>query len=301
MSTNKRPLVSIVTPTLNAAHFLIATLQSVASQTYSEIEHIIVDGGSTDNTEEVVRSFPSSVQFISLPQASQSEAVNHGIARARGSLVLMLNGDDIIYANAVETLVEKAAKTPNAAVIYGEAYHIDAYDNVIELYPTKPFDKSSFGVGCFISQPAALVRRNAFLEIGGLDERLDYALDYDLWIRLAKRYPFTYISECVAATRMHIGTKTLGSRGEVYREVMATLRRHYGYVPYPWIFGYTSFLFRHEDQFFQRSKPTKLRVVASLLVGCYMNFRDVPRYVEDWFGYRKIAGYFRPKQRFVNR
>ena len=231
----------------------------------------------------------SSARLLVVPGLGQSASVNRGVAEARGEAVLILNADDVLYPGGVAALAAALTRAPNALAAYGEANHIAGDDTVIERYPTLPFDRDALREACFICQPAAAVRRAAFEAIGGMDERLDFAMDYDFWIRLARRGDFVKTDELVAGSRMHPDNKTLARRGEVHREVVRVLRGRYGYVPYAWAYAYASWLLHRQDQFFETPRSSPAAVLLSLGLGLALNLRHPFRYVGDWYAHRALG------------
>jgi GT2 family glycosyltransferase len=201
----------------------------------------------------------------------------------------VLNADDVLYRGGVAALAGALARDPQAVAAYGEAHHIGSNDDVLGLYPTRPFDPAALREGCYICHPASAVRRAAFEAAGGLDERLDYAMDYDLWIRLARVGRFTKIDDVVAGSRMHRDNKTLARRGEVHREVVRILRAHYGYVPYAWAFAYASWLVDKNDQFFDAPRSRVRAVLLSLGLGLTLNPRHPVQYLGDWYAHRAVG------------
>jgi len=280
-------LISVVTPALDAEAFIEPTLASVRAQTYPAVEHVVVDGGSVDGTVNLARA--SGATVLVEPGLRQAAAVNRGVARARGARVLVLNADDGLYPEALANLAAALAADPLAGAAYGDAVHIDEAGAVLSAYPSRPFDAAALIDGCYICQPAALMRRSAFEAVGGMDERLDVALDYDFWIRLARRYSLRKVDALVAGSRMHRANKTLSRRGEVYREVTQVLRAHYGYVPYTWSFAYANWLLHRSDDFFDRPRPSRVTVLGSLALGLWLNPRRPLRYVRDWYSHRSIG------------
>jgi glycosyltransferase involved in cell wall biosynthesis len=276
-----------VTPTLNAERYLPETIASVSAQQYPHLEHIVVDAGSTDATEAIVRA--SSARFIAAPGIRQAAAVNRGVRESDADVVMVLNADDVLYGGGVAALVDALSATPSAAAAYGEAVHIDAAGARIAPYPTKPFDPRTLIEECYICHPASAVRRAAFDAVGGLDEHLDVVLDYDFWIRLSRHGTFVRTAKLIAGSRMHQANKTLSRRGDLYREAFRVLRRHYGYVPYGWTAGYASWLLRRGDQFFTVSSPSPLTAPLALALGLRHNpFRPL-KYLRDWCMHRAIA------------
>lgn len=286
--TARADVVTVVTPALDASRFIGETLRSVRTQTYADVEHIVVDGGSTDGTQALVRE-AGAARLLDAPGARQADAINRGVEAARGSVVVVLNADDVLYPDALRDLAGALDDDPGAGVVYGEALHIDEHGAPISPYPTRPFEPGSLAESCYICQPAAAVRREVFLAVGGMDQRLDFALDYDFWIRLSRVTRFRKIDAVVAASRMHHGAKTLARRDRVYREVIATLRAHFGYVPYTWAFAYADWLIERTDQFYTPPRRPRLAVLFSLAVGLRLNPRHPLRYLRDWYEHRALG------------
>ena len=221
-----------------------------------------------------------------MPGLGQAAAVNRGVADTNGEIVLILNADDVVYPDGVAALVTGFARAPGALAVYGEALHIGDDDAVIERYPTQPFGRDALRESCFICQPAAAVRRTAFDAVGGMRAELDFAMDYDFWIRLARIGDFAKIDELVAGSRMHRDNKTLAQRGDVHREVIGILRAHYGYVPYAWAYAYASWLLDRNDQFFEAPRAKRSAVLFSLGLGLTLNPLRPLRYFGDWYAHR---------------
>jgi glycosyltransferase involved in cell wall biosynthesis len=285
MSNNldRRPLVSVVTPSLNSERFIARTVESVLSQDYPNIEYIVVDGGSTDGTLAILERYRDRLQFTSRPDGGVADAINKGFAQSRGSILGWLSSDDTYRPGALSKAVDRLFEVPEAAVVYGEAIWIDEHDGVLASYPIKtPFSPAMLERECVICQPAAFMRREAFERIGGLNTSLHFAFDYDLWIRLSRQYNFAAVPECFAASRMHRGTITLGQRKLVLKENIQLLRRHFGYVPVSWIYGYLSFLRDGRDQFFEPLHHSAVVYAGSLFAGIRYNWRHPWRYWRDW-------------------
>jgi hypothetical protein len=136
-----------------------------------------------------------------------------------------------------------------------------------------------------------------FEEIGMMNPQLLYAFDYDLWIRIAKRYPMQYIPEVLATSRMHAGNKTVGHRRDVFREAITMLRSYYGYVPFSSIHAYASYLADGRDQFFEPLHPSITKYVLSLFIGLRFNARYPFRFVREWAGAMSFRGLLRRCQR----
>jgi glycosyltransferase involved in cell wall biosynthesis len=280
----QQPLVSVITPSFQAARFIERTIQSVLGQDYPKVEYLVMDAGSTDGTLAILERYRGRLSWFSRPDGGAAAAINDGFARTTGSIVAWLNADDAYEPGAISAAIAGLAQAPDAAAVYGEGLWIDERDEPLAPYPTAmPFDEAGFARECFLCQPAVFMRRAALQASGGLDASLHYAFDYDLWIRLSRVGPFAAIPVRLARSRMHRENKTLGSRKQVFQENIRVLRRHYGYVPVNWVYGYLSFLRDGRDQFFEPLRHSALVYLASLPAGTCYNLRKFGRYWGEWF------------------
>lgn len=246
------PLVTLVTPSFNQGRFIKETIESILSQNYTPIEYMVIDGGSTDETLEILKSYRNRFYWISEKDQGQSNAINKGWRRARGEILAWLNSDDIYLPGAISKAVFFLKSHPEAGAVYGEGYHIEEDGRIIERYPTEPYNRQRLAETCYICQPTVFIRRAVLEEVGFLDENLQYCMDYDLWFRIVKKYAFGYVPEYLACTRFYRESKTLGQRVKVHKEILRVVHRHNQLVPPSWIYGYGhAFLERYLD----RSKP----------------------------------------------
>lgn len=283
------PLVSVVTPCFNAARFIEETIASVLAQDYPRIEHIVMDGGSTDGTVEILKRYEGRLKWISQPDRGAADAINRGFALSHGEIFTYLNADDLWLPGAVSAAVRQF----EGDVIYGGAWWIDESGARIAPYPLRDFNPALLARECFICQPASFLRREAFEHAGGMDPSLGLTFDYELWMRLAKTCRFQRIDALLALSRMHRENKSLGHRAAVFRETFRILRRHYGYVPFDWIYAYLCYRADGRDQFFEPLDPSMLRYAQSLPAGLWMNRSSMFRYLVEWFRIMSWAGLVR--------
>jgi glycosyltransferase involved in cell wall biosynthesis len=231
--------VSIVTPSYNQGQFIERTLQSVASQSGAEIEHVVFDGGSTDATVDVLKAFTPAVRWVSKKDKGQTDAVNQGIRATDGEIIGWLNSDDVYYPHAIERVVAFFERNPDVDIVYGLADHIGLDDVAFEDYPTEPWNFERLKETCFICQPALFFRRRVVEQHGLLDESLNYCMDYAYWLRLGKAgVRFALLPEKLAGSRLYADNKTLGARVKVHAEINDMFRKLFGKVPDRWLFNY---------------------------------------------------------------
>jgi len=285
-----RPLVSVVTPCFNAARFIEETIASVLSQDYSRVEYIVMDGGSSDGTLDILRRYGDRLTWVSQKDRGAADAVNRGFHASHGEIFTYLNADDVYLSGAISAAVRAFGENPDASVIYGGGVWIDEAGERIRPYPVRDFDPALFARECFICQPASFLRREVFENAGGLDPDLQLTFDYELWMRLARVHSMQRIDQNLALSRMHRSNKSLGQRGGVFRETFRILKRHYGYIPFEWIYSYLCNQADSRDQFFEPLEPSTLRYLQSLPMGLWMNRAHAGRYLAEWFRVMSWAG-----------
>lgn len=275
------PLVSIVTPSFNTGGFLDDTIRSVLEQDYSHLEYLIMDGGSTDTTLHILDRYADRLRYVSEPDKGQADALNRGFGMTQGEILAFLNADDTYLPGAVTAAVRAFAAHPEAAVVYGDASYVADNGRAIAFYPVEAFNPANLARRCFICQPAAFFRRDAFLACGGLDASLRFALDYDLWIRMARRYPMVKIDRRLATLRLHARTKTMSEMASAMHETIAVLRRHYGYVPYNWLYGYVHHRRTGQPIAVDRARAAVSSACVAAILGGRYNWRQPLRYCRD--------------------
>ncbi len=220
------PLVSIVTPSYNQARFLEAAVRSVLEQDYPYIECIVVDGGSNDGSLEIIKKYADRLaHWVSEPDRGQTDAINKGFARATGDILAWLNSDDTYEPGAIRAAVDAFARCPDAGLIYGGANYIDESGRIIGRFAAEQTSYRQLRDGySHIPQQAACFRADLWKQVGPLDPSFYFAMDYDLWVRLARRAPVRYVPEVWANFRLHNGGKTMTADERCWPEM---LRVHY--------------------------------------------------------------------------
>ena len=224
------PLVSIVTPSYNQSQFLEETICSVLEQDYPHIEYLIVDGESTDGSLGIIHRYADRLAWwVSEPDRGQTDAINKGFARARGDILAWLNSDDLYLPGAVSEAVDYLQTHPQAGMVYGDANLIDRSGAVLGRFPARQTDYRRLLRGSVhIPQQAAFFRGNLWRQVGPLDPTFFFAMDYDLWVRLAKIAPLHYHPRLWASFRLHGEGKSVASDERCYPEMLRVHRREGG-------------------------------------------------------------------------
>lgn len=231
--------VSFITPSYNQGRFIERTIKSVLQQQLSSYEYVVMDGGSTDETVDILKRFSGGLRWVSEKDRGQTHAVNKGLVATSGEIIAWINSDDIYCPGALRAVCEFFDENPAVDVVYGDANYIDETDNVTGPYPTQDWDLERFKECCFISQPAAFMRRTVVERFGLLDEQLHFCMDYDYFLRLARGGArFAHLKQVLAGTRLYPTNKTLRYRERIHVEVLDTLQRICGEVPDQWFLNY---------------------------------------------------------------
>ena len=217
-------LVSIVTPSYNQARYLEATIQSVLVQDYARIEYIVVDGGSTDGSVELIKNYQSRLAYwVSEKDNGQADAINKGLARASGEILAWLNSDDYYLPNAISAAVKIFDENPDVGMLYGDMLAVDKHGQTINLLKYSQLSLEDLLCFQIIGQPAVFFRRVAYEKTGGLDTTFHYLLDHHLWIRLAQHGKILHVPQTWAAARYHAEAKNRAKAAEFGLEAFRIL------------------------------------------------------------------------------
>ena len=226
-SFSSLPLVSIVTPSFNQAKFLEETIRSVLDQDYPHIEYILIDGGSTDGSVEIIRKYAHRLAYwVSEKDRGQTDALNKGFAAANGSILAWLNSDDTYQPGAIRSAVDYLISHPRVGLVYGDLNFINERGEIVGKFPAAQTDLARLRRGyVHIPQPAAFFRTDLWKKVGPLDPSFYFAMDYDLWVRLAGVSDLQYLPGQVWANfRLHSSGKTMAADERCWPEM---LRVHY--------------------------------------------------------------------------
>ncbi|MDQ6911325.1 MAG: glycosyltransferase [Verrucomicrobiota bacterium] len=223
------PRITVVTPSYNQGHFLGQTIESILSQKYPNLEYIIIDGGSNDDSVAIIKRYESELTFwVSEPDAGQTDAINKGLRRATGEIVTWLNSDDLHFPETLAKIAGAFGDSP-VDVVYGDYALITHGGREFLRRYEIPFDLNImlYGVN-FIGQPSAFFSRSLLDRFGYLDPSYHYAMDHEFWIRLARGgASFRHIKHCLSKYRYHAGSKTVDAREKFAAEMQRT-REKYG-------------------------------------------------------------------------
>lgn len=224
------PLVSVVTPSYNQAHFLEETILSVLSQDYANLEYIIVDGGSSDGSFEIIQRYAERLSWwVSEPDQGQTDAINKGFARADGEILAWLNSDDVYLPGAVSDAVAYLQAHPEVGMVYGDANLIAEDGRVLGKFPARQTDYRRLRRGfVHVPQQAAFFRAALWSQVGPLDPTFYFAMDYDLWVRLAKVSKLKYQPKLWANFRLHEDAKSVSNDDRCWPEMLRVHRREGG-------------------------------------------------------------------------
>lgn len=270
------PKISVITPTFNQAEFIEETLASIAAQDYPNLEHVVIDALSTDATPEILARWADRLPMRVVREADrgQSDGINKGVRLATGEITCWLNSDDRFRPGALHRVAEAFTANPGAGVVFGRGAKVARDGREIYTVPFRPFNRRHLRTAYRVVQPAMFFRRDLYLAIGGLDEDLHYAMDWDLLIRLAARNDHVVaIEDVLADIRYYDDTKTSTGGWKRMREIAEIGRRHNG----PRDLNYLSFRLR--SAIGRWRSPLAEKIVDEIQ---WRAFKSVPIMVQGW-------------------
>lgn len=223
-NNNKLPLVSVITPAYNRASFLDETIMSVLDQDYPCFEYIILDDGSTDNTQDVLSKYGNRVRIEVHANMGETETVNKGFMLAKGEIIVVVNSDDPLLQGAISSAVDVMQSNPDALVAYADWNEIGVRSELIKQMFLPEYNlllmltKFNVAMG-----PGAFIRRDAIEKYGGRDDQFIYVGDLEFWFRLAMKGRFAHISKVLATHRVHPGSLSASGKGELMADELIRL------------------------------------------------------------------------------
>ena len=226
----KKTKFSIITPSYNQGEFLEETILSVLNQDYPNLEYIIIDGGSNDNSVEIIKKYQKSLKYwVSEPDKGQSDAINKGLKIATGSILQWLNSDDVLMKGALNYINEYFNKNPDKGCMIGDLQLINLTGKFTTLIKAVPFHFNSalFTTG-LVPQPSTFFTRRAWEKTGNLDISLTYQFDYEYFLRMAKAgVKFGILRKSIAQFRLHPDSKTVSEYNNLFFESVTTIQDYY--------------------------------------------------------------------------
>lgn len=207
------PKISIITPSYNQGQFIEETIRSILLQNYPNLEHIVIDGGSSDQTVEVIKKYEPWLTFwVSEKDKGQTHAINKGIQKITGDIYTWINSDDTCLPGALKAAADYLIKHPDTGAIFADSIFTEADGKILsQTRPVPPFDFKNFVANCQnpISQPSSFVRREVIEKTGGLDPFFYYFMDWDFWLRAGLFYKIDHLEEVWSTYRLHADSKTV--------------------------------------------------------------------------------------------
>lgn len=227
------PRISIITPSYNQGQYIEETIRSVLLQDYPNLEYIIIDGGSTDSTLQVLKKYDRFITWISEPDEGQTDAINKGLKKASGDIVAYLNSDDIYEPGTLKRIADVFFQHTAVSMIYGDIIHIDENSRILEHHKTGKvhLEKYLMAGECYLPQPSVFFRKNVMDTVGYFDKSLHLAMDYDYWLKILMKYKTCYVPETFSRARIYPSAKSSALDYRYFDELLAIYTRLFSNNP----------------------------------------------------------------------
>lgn len=232
--------ITIITPSFNSERFIEQTIRSVVDQRGEfQLEYLVIDGGSTDRTIDILRSYEDKLRWISERDNGQSDAINKGLRLATGDIIAFLNSDDVYFPGALDR-VNRFFETSQRQWVFGKCDIIDESNKRVQQWITayknffiKRYSYNKLLAENFISQPASFWRRSILNEVGFFDEDEHYVMDYDYWLRIGKLYEPGYIDQYLASFRWQSSSKSRTGFKQQFADELRVAKKYAGQRRWP--------------------------------------------------------------------
>ncbi len=216
---NNKPLISIITPSFNQSDYLEMSMLSVLNQDYPNLEYIVVDGNSTDGSQEIIKKYANRLAWwVSESDKGQAHAFNKGLEHASGKYIGWLNSDDLYLEGAVSEAIELLESNPEVAFVFGDVQAIDQLGKITNIMRYGDWNLNDLMQFKIIGQPAVFMKKELLVTAGGLDPTYHFLLDHHLWLKLASQAPIKYSNKLWAAARFHATAKNVSHAVEFGQE-----------------------------------------------------------------------------------
>jgi len=236
MKVTELPGISVIVPSFNHGRFIDETIGSLINQNYPNLEVIVIDGNSTDDTIDILKRYGEKIKWVSEKDNGQSDAIVKGFKKARNNWLTWLNSDDIQCNQALWKIANAITRFPNADVFVGNGHYMDINGSHSRPYPrifirrnieirNELFEKG------YLAQPSVYFKKSAYNAVGGINVNLRFCMDYDLWVRFAiSGFKFMGIEADISGNRWHEDTKTAASLLDLLSEVALTQNKYFGKI-----------------------------------------------------------------------